>query len=268
MLSTRPILALAEAQVADVSCRHPRGRGRELELASTRALVFVRRGCFVRSVAGSETMLDSTLAYCMNPGEAQRFDHPHSSGDDCTWIMLDERLFASLWGGEPTLPAVAIASSSELDLEHRLLLAGARRGADQQELLEAAIALTAHALARIDCERVESGRPHTARARRALVDGAREMLAVEPERSLTELAKALSVSPHHLSRVFSAHVGHTIARHRMRLRARGALERLSGGERDLARLAAELGFADQSHLTRVLRRETHHTPAALRSALA
>jgi AraC-like DNA-binding protein len=54
----------------------------------------------------------------------------------------------------------------------------------------------------------------------------------------------------------------------MRLRARAALERLAGGERDLARLAAELGFADQSHLTRVVRSETGRTPAALRRALA
>jgi AraC-like DNA-binding protein len=46
-----------------------------------------------------------------------------------------------------------------------------------------------------------------------------------------------------------------------------ALERLAGGERDLARLAAEVGFADQSHLCRVVRSETGRTPAALRAAL-
>lgn len=52
-------------------------------------------------------------------------------------------------------------------------------------------------------------------------------------------------------------VGHTVARHRMRLRVRLALERLAGG----------VGFSDQSHLCRVIRRETGHTPAALRRAL-
>jgi AraC-like DNA-binding protein len=54
----------------------------------------------------------------------------------------------------------------------------------------------------------------------------------------------------------------------MRLRARAALGRLAGGEGDLARLAADVGFADQSHLCRVLRDETGHTPSALRQALA
>ncbi|MET0726314.1 MAG: AraC family transcriptional regulator [Leifsonia sp.] len=36
----------------------------------------------------------------------------------------------------------------------------------------------------------------------------------------------------------------------------------------LARLAADLGFADHSHLCRVVRRETGRTPSALRAALA
>jgi AraC-like DNA-binding protein len=54
----------------------------------------------------------------------------------------------------------------------------------------------------------------------------------------------------------------------MRLRARGALERLAGGEQDLARLSAELGFADQSHLCRVIRQETGRQPSTLRRILA
>jgi AraC-like DNA-binding protein len=54
----------------------------------------------------------------------------------------------------------------------------------------------------------------------------------------------------------------------MRLRARSALEQLAGGEQDLAHLSADLGFTDQSHLCRILRSETGHTPSALRQILA
>jgi AraC-like DNA-binding protein len=106
------------------------------------------------------------------------------------------------------------------------------------------------------------------RARRAIADGARELLAAGSERSLSQLAHALAVSPHHLSRVFREVTGHTISRHRMRLRARGALERIAGGERDLAGLAAELGLVDQSHLCRVVAEETGMTPTRLRALLA
>jgi AraC-like DNA-binding protein len=46
------------------------------------------------------------------------------------------------------------------------------------------------------------------------------------------------------------------------------MERLAGGERDLPRLAAELGFADQSHLCRAVKSETRLTPSALSRLLA
>ena len=253
--------------VADVACSHEAGRGDE-EHSSAHMLVFVRRGCFFRSADGVESLLDPTLAYATNPGDEQRIDHPQPHGDDCTAVALDDDLVASLWGGEPVLPAGPLPVSPEVDLDHRLLLSAARRGADPAELEERAISLAAGALELRDARRLASGRPSTERARQALVDGARELLATDPGRSLPELARALAVSPHHLSRIFRALTGHTISRHRMRLKARSAMEQMAGGDRNLARLAADLGFADQSHLCRVIRAETGRTPSALRRAFA
>jgi len=256
MLSARTLLRHDGVEIADVACRHPRGRGHAGEQAGGHAIVFVRRGCFLRSADGVETLLDPTLAYCMN------------HGDDCTSLTLAPDLVASLWGGGQTLPSVPLPTSPEIDLEHRLLLSAGHRGGDQHETLERAIVLTAQVLEQADPRRLAAGRPNATRARRAVADGTREILAANPERSLPYLARELAVSPHHLSRIFRAETGHTISRHRMRLRARGALEQLAGGERDLARLAADLGFADQSHLCRVVREETGHTPSALRHILA
>ena len=268
MLATRTILDRDGITIDDVACRHERGRGAASEPAEGHTLVFVRRGCFVRSAQGVDAVLDPTLAYCTNPGDELRYDHPYGQGDDCTALHLDAALAAALCGGDAVLPAAPLPTSPDIDLEHRTLLATARRGGDPLELVERAIGLAAGALEQVAPEPVAAGRPATAHARRALADGAREALAAEPERSLPDLARALAVSPHHLSRVFRAVTGRTISRHRIRLRARTALERLAGGERDLARLAADAGFADQSHLCRVLRSETGATPAALRDLLA
>jgi AraC-like DNA-binding protein len=262
------LLHRGDVEIADVGCRHGRGRGRDGDAGDHHALVFVRRGCFVRSVDGVEHVLDPTRAYCINPGQEQRYDHPHDHGDDCTAITLRPGLLASLWGGDPTLPSALMASPPAVDLEHRLLLAASRRGEDAHEVTERAILLTAATLEQADPRRVAAGRPATLRARRGLAEAAHEALAADPDRSLPGLATDLGVSPYHLSRVFRAAAGHTLSRHRMRLRARAALERLAGGERSLARLAADLGFADQSHLCRVIRGETGHTPSALRRALA
>ena len=268
MLSVRTILDSDGIGLADVTCQHARGRGRPAEQTGGHAIVFVRRGCFLRTADGAESLLDPTLAYSMNPGEEERYDHPHGHGDDCTWLRLDSSVAAELWGGEPTLPSRPLPTSPAIDLDHRLLLAAGSRGADPHELTEQAIVLAARVLEQADPQRVRAGRPATTQARRAAADGAREALTANPDCSLRDLARALALSPHHLSRVFHASTGHTIARYRMRLRTRAALERLAGGERNLARLAADLGFADQSHLCRVLRDETGRSPSSLRDIVA
>ena len=267
MLRSRTVLAQDGVALHDVACRNGQGRGREIERVSAHTLIFVRRGCFVRSAENGDALLDPTFAYCVNPGEAERYDHPHTDGDDCTALSLDPDLLAALWGGEPTLPTHPLPTTPDVDVEHRLLLAAAGQGADPHRLVERALVLTARVLEGADRRRVAAGDPRSARRRRALVDSAREALAAAPGRSLPELAHELSVSPHHLSRIFRSITGHTISRHRMRLRARAALERLGGGERDLAWLATDLGFADQSHLCRVLRDETGRAPSGWRQML-
>jgi hypothetical protein len=61
-------------------------------------------------------------------------------------VSLASGLVASVWGGDPTLPAGQLPASPQIDLEHRLLLAAGRRGADPHELVERAVELVARAL--------------------------------------------------------------------------------------------------------------------------
>jgi AraC-like DNA-binding protein len=268
VLSARRLLSDDGLEIQDVSCRHGRRRGSAEIHRGRPALVLVRRGCFTRHVEGAATTLDPTLAYFLNPGEEQRYDHPHVYGDDCTAIFLDPKLVASIWGGDPKLPRTAVPVPAVVDVEHRALLAAVRATGDPVTTVDRALKVATSLLELADAGRVASGGPVTKKARSALADGAREALSANPTLSLSALARLLAVSPYHLSRVFRAEAGHTIARHRTRLRVDAALERLGGGEHDLARLAAETGFADQSHLTRVLRAETGRTPSALRALLA
>ena len=149
------------------------------------------------------------------------------------------------------------------DLAHRRLLAAA----DEHEIEEHVIALVAAVVRRIAVPRPALGRTATTALRRRIVDAARECLAADPRLSLVALAQRLAISPHHLSRVFAAETGETLSRYRNRLRARIALERLADGEPSLARIAADLGFADHAHLTRVVRAEAGAPPSRLRAQL-
>jgi AraC-like DNA-binding protein len=99
------------------------------------------------------------------------------------------------------------------------------------------------------------------------VAAAREVIAGNPRVGLVELARSVAISPHHLSRIFSHCTGESISRYRNRIRVRFALDRLADGEESLAQLAADLGFADQAHLTRVIRSEVNQAPSHLRPLL-
>jgi AraC family transcriptional regulator len=71
---------------------------------------------------------------------------------------------------------------------------------------------------------------------------------------VAELAKIAGSSPFHFSRVFTRSVGMTPHRYVVRLRLQRATELLHDGQLGLAEVAARTGFADQSHLSRWVRR--------------
>jgi len=267
MLETQTVFAHEGLTIAAVACRHEAGAGAAERHEGQHAIVFVRRGCFVRSVSGREAVIDPTVAYCINPGDEHRYDHPQAHGDDCTVFSIGGSLVEELADGSGRLPSVPRATPAAVDLEHRVLLARAARGACEHELFERALGLVAAQLAHPREVSAGSSVAATA-ARRRLAAAAREALATDPDWTLTSLASEVAVSPYHLSRSFRSATGHTLARHRVRLRVRRALHALAGGERDLARLAPELGFTDQSYMCRVIRAETGSTPRALRRALA
>ena len=254
-------------RLEDVRCASHRAGWSLPEASAAHAVVFVRRGCFRRRVDGAEALLDAAVVYFENPGEEQQVAHPCEGGDACTVFSLTSEVAAEIWGGDPELPAEPLFSETALDLEQRELLAGAP-WTDRFQLTERSVVLLAAVLERAHPARVAAGRPSTVAARRKAVEAAREVLAAHPSIGLRELARAVAVSPHHLSRIFSSYTGESISRYRNRVRVRTALERLADGETSLAQLAGELGFADQAHLTRVVRAHVGEPPSRLRALLA
>lgn len=89
----------------------------------------------------------------------------------------------------------------------------------------------------------------------------------EPLR-MRDLAREAGVNPVHLARVFRRIEKRTPGEYQQRLQVRAACELLHDPEWPLAVIAAECGFADQSHFTRVFRRMTGTTPAQFRRVVA
>ena len=131
--------------------------------------------------------------------------------------------------------------------------------------------------------RADDGRPEEAiaEALTGLIEGAAEFVARRKPiwlldviehihgnwqniQSVNALAAGFGVSPQHLCRAFKALLGVTIGQYSLLLRLDYARGLLWGTGRSISQIAAETGFADQSHLTRTLTRHSARTPSRMR----
>lgn len=97
----------------------------------------------------------------------------------------------------------------------------------------------------------------------------REMLREEPNRrrNLTDLSRCVGRHPVQISRQFHQHFGCTIGDYVRRIRIARAQSLLSRREMEIAQIALECGFCDQSHFTSTFRRLTGMPPQRYRGLI-
>jgi AraC-like DNA-binding protein len=107
-------------------------------------------------------------------------------------------------------------------------------------------------------------RPPPDPRRELVMEIADTMRAAGPDATVEQIARDFAVSARTLQRLFAQHVGAPPKGVLQRFRRQQAVDLLSEpGGPSLARLAAELGYADQSHLTRDFRATFGRSPSAL-----
>ncbi len=256
-IHVRVLHASTSARVADVACAAPRSPRGATEWSAEPQLIVPRRGVFAVHRRDSVTVADATTAVLLGADEEYRVSHPGGHGDACTALEFAPDVMEEAVGARRALAAPLRPSTQR---RAALFTAELRRGADPLAADEGALLLLADVAA--DARALPPAAP--AAARRA--DEVRALLAAEPTAPwrLDAVAAAVRCSPFHLARQFRAATGETIARHLTRLRLALAAERVAGGERDLARLASDLGFAHHSHLSARFRALFGTTPSELR----
>lgn len=109
----------------------------------------------------------------------------------------------------------------------------------------------------------------TTRGTHRAIERAREFIASRPEggETLAEIGAAAGSSPFHLVRQFRRVNGVGIHGYRTRLRMAIALRRIHDGEKDIGRLAHDLGFCSHSHFSAAFKRTFAMAPQEARTNL-
>jgi transcriptional regulator GlxA family with amidase domain len=216
-------------------------------LTDRHELLLVRSGAFRFRSGGVEEIADPAVGWATEPGyEVQTALLP--CGDACTVIAMAPELWRSFAG-----PVVRV--DARMEVAHRLLLRAIRSGD------------VTYAAAEALCGLLQA--PDGPVRSTAMVDAAREAILTDHPAAcgLIPLARHLQTSPFTLSRAFRQQAGLSLTCYRNRIRVSRALHRLEEGDRDLGGLAADLGFADQAHLTRTMTEHTGYTPGRVRALL-
>jgi AraC-like DNA-binding protein len=177
----------------------------------------------------------------LHPGEAHVVRDPGDRDVAATYLMM--YVEPPALGGEPFFPNPVIREA-RLVRPFVALHAAGRHAALLHDELRAE--LFARLLARAD-RPLRGGRAAVARARTHLEQRYDERVR------LHELAEVAHLSPYRLNRLFREEIGVPPHRYQLDLRIDRAKALLARGE-SIAAVAAAVGFADQSHLTRHFRR--------------
>jgi len=230
------------------------------------AFTFVHEGAFVMHSQGVSAVIDPSQVVFLAAGMPYSTTHSFGVGDRGLSIALHPDLFREL-SPEPAPSRIGLRPArfvvQDVDLAQRL-----QAGGEPLALEEQALELVRDVWQGTAREPVAPEKSRSREEHRDLADRARAILARrfrEPLR-LAGLARALHVSPFHLSRVFRQQTGLTLRRYLVRLRLLAAVPQTRHAA-SLSQLALELGFSSHSHFTSAFRQEFGLSPSAARKAL-
>jgi len=217
------------------------------------SIAHVWAGSTLAWIQGREVPISGECLVLIAPGVAHACNPDPGSGWNYTQVLLDPGAWGDCLEG-----AYRVASStSSLQAAFRRLR-GQERGADAS----VAVVLAELFPGAGGIPPVE--RRHSAALRR-VHDHLHAHLATPLD--LEDLRIVSRLSKYHLVRAFKEAYGLTPHAYHLNLRVNAAKRRLQEGE-DLAAVALETGFCDQSHFTRVFARCVGMTPAVYRKLTA
>lgn len=263
-MNVRQLFSSASVTISDVWCDPGPLPVSEIEAEDAFGVSYPRTGVYVHRTPRGEVVVDPTVAVFRNRGDEHRTTHPTVDGDRNTDLQFPVEVVSPMLDSQERFRVASIPISEAIAARHRRLLGLIRGGhASALEIGEEALALvgSTHHLPPF---------PDVARHHRPIIDEARQYLAwrFRDDLDLVEIARAVGVSPFHLSRMFKRATGRSLTNYRTALHIRFVIDQLTDGAADLGRIAVEAGFYDHAHMTNTVRRHLGDSPSRIRTWLA
>jgi AraC family transcriptional regulator len=232
--------------------------GHDLTLARHRhseaVIGLLVRGTYDESIAG-RTVHPGPATVLIKPPETPHANRIGRSGTDTILVQIPAARLSDDWLNLFARPAIYL-DTSVMGLTQAMLRELHR--ADSMATL--GLGSLIMELTTIVCRGSRRGRGYS--ARQSWLQRVREQLhdVTNPQPALEDLATTAGVHRAHLAKAFRAAFGCTVGEYLRSVRLQRFADRLVATEIPIARLAVELGFYDQPHLTRCFRRAFGHTP--------
>ena len=263
--STQLLVETPLVRAYQVSCREPVSRFGEAMLNPVAQIGLPRRGVFLMKVRGQEVVVDPNTALVLGAEDEYRVGHPIAGGDEGIVLVVPPHLIEDAVGtAEAGVGSLTPRHHVAISLLARTLRDGQPDRLEAEEMAFLLLNVLSRAFGRL------VGGDGLGPAQRRRVELVRAMLASSPAKrwDLGGISREVRCSPFHLARQFRAVTGGTISEYILRLRLAIAIDRLAAGERNIAALAMETGFAHHSHFSARFRSVVGTTPSEARNLLA
>ncbi|MGK2924812.1 MAG: helix-turn-helix transcriptional regulator [Lysobacterales bacterium] len=245
-------------------------------------VVFPRHAVRIRYGPGEEVLASQQVITLYNDGQRYRREVLSDYGDQSIWLRFRKReiLEALQACGRTHAAAESLPFAwthspcpSATFLLQRQMVCGlaSPESNDLLGVTETALRLLHQTVAATSagrvCTRRMAAQPGTRQRHRRLARRCEVYLTTHYDQPLTleSLAADLATTPFHLSRIFTAHRGHSIHQHLLQLRLRAAVDRmLDRPELPLTDVGIELGFATPSHFSSAFRKHFGISPSQFR----
>jgi AraC family transcriptional regulator len=225
-------------------------------------IVFPTMPVWIAAQGHEPALAGPNHAIFLNAGEVFRRRRFDGHGDRNDFLVVAQETLDE-WVRDARFPSPLGKLPPRRYLTARAIARALADGADGLEIEEALLRL-GHATV---TGAFRADEPPRRRARPpAVVEDAKALLSARFTEHLTleELGREVNVSPFHLARSFRRFTGYTLHEYRVNLRLKAALERLAGGDEDVAVIARAVGFSSHSHLTASFHRAFGVPPSCVR----